>query len=80
MKEINYHSKLYPVFEFECDNSAYEIITEIPLYRYYTDKWLLCTIGLDGLNMESYFNDYYYLSPAENWRYDVDLTPWGQEE
>lgn len=78
MKEINYHSKLYPIWEFECDNSVYEIISEIPLYRYYTDKWLLYAIGMDGLDMESYFNDYYYLSPAENWRNDVDLTPWGQ--
>jgi hypothetical protein len=30
--------------------------------------------------MESYFNDYHYLTVNEVWRNDVDLTPWGQEK
>lgn len=78
MKEINYHSKLYPVWEFECNGAAYEVVSEVLAYRFFTDKWLQYAIGMDGLDMESYFNDYYYLQPANNWRNDVDLTPWGQ--
>ena len=80
LKEINYHSSIYPVYEFEYDQTSYEIITEIPLYRRYTDKWLLYAIGLDDLNMESYFNDYHYQTATEVWRNEVDLTPWEQEE
>ena len=76
LKEINYHSNIYPVYKFEYDQASYEIITEIPLYRYYTDKWLLYAIGLDDLNMESYFNDYHYQTATEVWRKDVILTPW----
>lgn len=67
MKEINYHSNLYPILEFACGDADYEIISEIPLYRYYSDKWLLYAIGLDGIDMESYFNDYYYVA-VSNWR------------
>lgn len=77
LKEINYHSKIYPVWEFEYENATYNIFTEIPLQRFYTDKWLLYTIGWGGLDMESYFNDYYYLQPTNSWRNDVDLAPWG---
>lgn len=62
LQDIHYHSKLYPVVKFEVDGSAYEIISEIPLYRHYTDRWLLYAIGLDGLDMESYFNGYYYVA------------------
>lgn len=80
MKEINYHSNLYPVWKFECGESTYQHAEEIPLYRVYSDAWLLYAMGMDGLDMESYFNDYYYLQPANNWRSDVDLTPWGQEQ
>ena len=79
MKEINYHSNLYPVLEFECDGSTYELGSEIPLYRHYSDTWLLYAIGLDGVDMESYFNDYYYVQ-GSNWRSDVELTPWGSWE
>lgn len=79
MKEISYHSNLYPVLEFECDGSTYELGSEIPLYRHYSDTWLLYAIGLDGLDMESYFNDYYY-AQVSNWRSDVELTPWGSGE
>lgn len=67
MKEINYHSNVYPVLEFEHDGADYENISEIPLYRYYSDKWLLYAIGLDGIDMERYFNDYYYAA-VSNWR------------
>lgn len=76
LKEINYHSNIYPVYELEYGQTSYEVITEIPLYRYYTDKWLLYAIGLDGLDMESYFNDYHYQTATEVWRNDVILTPW----
>ena len=62
LKDIHYHSKLYPVVKFEVDGTPYEIISEIPLYRHYTDHWLLYAIGLDGLDMESYFNGYYYVA------------------
>lgn len=79
MKEINYHSNLYPVLEFECGGSTYELGSEIPLYRHYSDTWLLYAMGLDGLDMESYFNDYYCVQ-ASNWRSDVELTPWGSGE
>lgn len=78
LKEINYHSSIYPVYEFEYDQASYEVITEIPLYRYYTDKWLLYAIGLDDINMKNYFNDYYYQTAPEMWRNDVILTPWDQ--
>lgn len=79
MKEINYHSNLYPVLEFECDGITYELGSEIPLYRHYSDTWLLYAIGLDGVDMESYFIDYYYVQ-VSNWRSDVELTPWGSGE
>lgn len=80
LKEINYHSKLYPVVEFEHDCTAYQKISEIPLYRFYNDKWLLYAMGMGDLDMESYFNDYHYLTINEVWRNDVDLTPWGLEK
>lgn len=80
LKEITYHGKIYPVWEFVCEDSNYEIITEIPLSRYYAEKWLLYALGVSGLDMESYFNDYHYLTTNEIWRNDVDLTPWGQEQ
>lgn len=78
LKEINYHSSIYPVYELEYDQASYEVITEIPLYRYYTDKWLLYAVGLDDLDMENYFNDYHYQTATEIWRNDVILTPWDQ--
>lgn len=80
MKELNYHGKLYPVLEFECGGETYEIMEEIPFLRTQWDEWILYAAGLDGVDLESYYNNYYYLTPAENWRYDVDLTPWGQEK
>ena len=80
MKELNYHGKLNPVLEFECGGEAFEIMEEIPFLRTQWDEWILYAAGLDGVDLESYYNNYYYLSPAENWRYDVDLTPWGQEK
>ncbi len=80
MKELNYHGKLYPVLEFECGGEAFEIMEEIPFLRTQWDEWILYAAGLDGIDLESYYNNYYYLTPAENWRYEVDLTPWGQEK
>ena len=80
LKEINYHSKLYPVLEFEYDGAVYEQVEEIPLFRAYGDRWLLYAMGIGGLDMESYFNDYHYLTVNEVWRNDVDLTPWGQKK
>ena len=80
LKEINYHSKLYPVVEFEHEGTSYERISEIPLYRFYNDTWLLYAMGMGGLDMESYFNDYHYLTINEVWRSDVDLTTWGQKK
>lgn len=80
MKELNYHGKLNPVLEFECGGEAFEIMEEIPFLRTQWDEWILYAAGLDGIDLESYHNNYYYLSPAENWRNDVDLTPWGQEK
>ncbi len=79
MKEISYHSNLYPVIEFEHNGNLFELASEIPLYRYYSDKWLLYTIGLDGLDMESYFNDYYYVA-VSNWRNKVSQNTWGGNE
>lgn len=67
MRQIHYHSNLYPVLGFSRGGSEYEILSEIPLYRYYSDGWLLYAMGLDGIDMESYFNDYYYVS-VSNWR------------
>ena len=80
MKELSYHGKLYPVLEFECGGEAYERMEEIPLLRTQWDEWILYAAGLDGVDLESYYNNRYYLTPAENWRYEVDLTPWGQEK
>lgn len=80
MKELNYHGKLNPVLEFECGGEAFEIMEEIPFLRTQWDEWILYAAGLDGVDLESYYNNYYYLTPAENWRNDVDLTPWGQEK
>lgn len=80
LKEINYHSSIYPVWKFECDGAVYEQVEEIPLFRAYGDRWLLYAMGIGGLDMESYFNDYHYLTVNEVWRNDVDLTPWGQEK
>lgn len=70
LREIYYHGKLYPVLEFSCDNGNWEQPSEIPLYRHYTDSWLLYAIGLDGMNLESYFEDYYY----------VVVSPWRSQE
>lgn len=80
MKELNYHRKLYPVFEFECGGETYERLQEIPFLRTQWDEWILYAAGLDGIDLESYYNNYYYLTAEENWRYNVDLTPWGQEK
>ncbi len=72
MQEINYHSKLYPVLEFDCQGSRWETACDLVMYRNYNDIWLLYALGLDGMSLESYFNDYYYvmdsvrLSRAEN--------------
>ena len=72
MQEINYHSKLYPVLEFDCQGSRWETACDLAMYRKYNDRWLLYALGLDGMSLESYFNDYYYvmdtvrLSRAEN--------------
>lgn len=80
MKELSYHGKLYPVFEFECGGETYERLQEIPFLRIQWDEWILYAAGLDGIDLESYYNNYYYLTAEENWRYEVDLTPWGQEK
>lgn len=72
MQEINYHSKLYPVLEFDCQGSHWELGTELLLYWYFPDIWAKYAIGLDGMDLESYINDYCYvmesvrLSRAEN--------------
>lgn len=72
MQEINYHSKLYPVLEFDCQGSRWETACDLVMYRNYNDIWLLYALGLDGMSLESYFNDYYYVmnsvhrSRAEN--------------
>lgn len=80
LREINYHSKLYPVWEFQYSDNIYKVASEIPLYRYFSDRWLLYAIGFEGMDMESYFIDYYYLLPVNSWRNDVDLTPWSHEQ
>lgn len=75
LKEINYHGKFYPVLELEYNGESYEMAEEIPLLRLYGDIWLLYAMGLDELDMESYFNDYYY-KLINTWRSQVSQEPW----
>lgn len=75
LKEINYHSKLYPVLELEYDGKSYQMIEEIPMLRLYGDIWLQYAMGLDGLDMESYFNDYYY-KLIDTRHSQVSREPW----
>lgn len=81
LKQINYHSKLYPVLEFTHGDDTYACSDGIALIRSYrtdgTDTWLLYAMGMDGLDMESYFNNYYY-KKGDTWRTDTDWTLWGQ--
>lgn len=79
LREINYHSKLYPILEVTHDGKIYEVSSEIPIIRNYTDAWLLYAIGIGGLDMESYFNDYYYAT-VSTWRKDVECELWGSQE
>lgn len=75
LKEIDYHGKFYPVLELEYNGENYQMVSEIPLFRLYGDVWLLYAMGLDGLDMESYFNDYYY-KLINTWRSQVSREPW----
>ena len=75
LKEIDYHGKFYPVLELEYNGESYQRVSEIPLFRLYGDVWLLYAMGLDGLDMESYFNNYYYKF-INTWRSQVSREPW----
>ena len=75
LKEISYHGKFYPVLELEYNGESYQMVSEIPLLRLHGDIWLLYAMGLDGLDMESYFNDYYY-KLINTWRSQVSQEPW----
>ncbi len=71
MKEICYGANLYPVLEFTCNAKSHKTCSTIALTRHWAANWLLYSIGLDGMDMESYFNDYYYVV-ISNWRKEVN--------
>lgn len=67
MAEICYGGNLCPVVEYEHNGNTYTCISPVELSRHNYEPWLWYAIGLDGLDLKSYFHNYYY-EVLNTWR------------
>ena len=73
LAELEYGGKLYPVMVYRKGDTSYSHQTELTLSRAgYVDLWLRYAIVFEGLDAESYFQDY-YRPIYESWRENM---PW----
>lgn len=72
LSQMEYGGRLYPVMEYSVGTETRIRQTEINLDRVSLNSWLRYAIAFDGLDLESYFQDYYRLV-YENWRENI---PW----
>lgn len=73
LTQMRYGGRIYPVMEYSVKDGSYTIQTELTLDRQdLYDVWLYYAISFGGLDMESYFNDYYH-SINGSWKEDL---PW----
>lgn len=69
LMELEYGTRVYPVLKLESDGEKYTVTVERSMERNIAaDKiWLYYAIVFDGLDVESYFDDY-YRPVYETWR------------
>ena len=65
---LDYTAKAWPVIDYRCENGYYSAFTEGTLYRE-LNIYELYAIVFDGVDLESYYRDYYF-PKYESWRQD----------
>lgn len=69
LSNLHYNMQIYTEMDCILDGETKAWVAEINLVPNTYDPYLLYAIIFDGLDMESYFRDYYYaLTPNRNWR------------
>lgn len=69
MKEVFYGENLYPTITYEHNGEIYTLTVQLSLYRRNYEPWFWYAVCFQELDLESYFNDYYYVA-VDNWRKD----------
>lgn len=72
LSQMEYGGRLYPVMEYSVGTETHIRQTEINLDRVSLNSWLRYAIAFDGLDLESYFQDF-YRPVYESWRENI---PW----
>ena len=70
---LGYRTKVYGYLEYESDGKTWYKVSECGVENT-MNLYLLYAIIFDGLDVESYYWDYYYPS-KEGWRLDPDISP-----
>lgn len=66
--ELFYGGMFTPVVIYEYEGQTYTYAESVSMNRRNLDPWLWYTLCLQGLDMESYFNDYYYYAVDTEWK------------
>lgn len=74
---LGYRTKLYGYLEYESDGKTWYKIAECSV-DCTMNLYVLYALIFDGIDMESYYWDYYYLF-EEAWRYDSTLCPFADD-
>ena len=70
MKEIFYGENLYPTVTYKHNEETYTLTSQLSMLRQNYEPWYWYAICFQGLDLESYFNDYYYVA-VSTWRNDL---------
>lgn len=71
MKEVFYGENLYPTVTYEHNGEIFTLTSQLSLYRRNFEPWYWYAICFQELDLESYFNDYYYVA-VDNWRKEFE--------
>lgn len=68
LQELFYGGMLTPVVTYEHEGQTYSYAMSLSMHRWSLPPWLWYTVCFQGLNLESYFNDYYYYAVDTEWK------------
>lgn len=68
LQEMLYGGMFTPVVTYEHEGHTYSYVMSIDMSHVHLPPWLWYTLCLQGLDMESYFNDYYYYAVDTEWK------------
>ena len=67
MKEVFYGENLYPTVTYEHNEVTYTLTSQLGLHRQNFEPWFWYAVCFQDLDLQSYFDDYYYYA-VDIWR------------